>query len=293
LTTSGRIFLNENLNHPENRINVALFGLMGTEWFHDWFLEALNFPTSAVVYPPANENGVRPDLRVVDPSTDLTLGWVEVELGTNQGQVDQYRSRFAEPVRTVWGRREQGGDLSLEEVADRLEQPSPDVGTQVRFNCEHLAQQIRQDLRGFRPSAPRAEVSVEMRSHPLVVALTSRLGERLLFTTGPLPPGFLKADTTGEQGFSLRVRRGDASGSVSLLAISGGRPFVLLPPHAKLSRCLPRHGPLVDDFADLIAEMGCNLRTFGEQQRPMLPLHTVLDRIDDIAAMVLLLAEQR
>lgn len=104
-----------------------------------------------------------PRRRSIDRATQA---WIEVELGTNPAQVDQYRARLIEPIRTVWGRVEHGGDLSFEQIADRLEQLTPDVGSQVRFNCDHLARQIRQELDGFRGSAPRTDVSAEMRAPP-------------------------------------------------------------------------------------------------------------------------------
>lgn len=94
-----------------------------------------------------------------------------------------------------------------------------------------------------------------------------RLGERMQFTTGTVPPGILKADTTGERGFSLRVRRRDAPGTVSLLSISGGQPIVGLPPHSRLERCLP-HSSHVDESADLLLDLGCDICMYGERQRP-------------------------
>lgn len=47
-----RIFVNEDLSRPENRINVALFGLMAQDWFRTWLLRSLDMPENAIVFPP-------------------------------------------------------------------------------------------------------------------------------------------------------------------------------------------------------------------------------------------------
>ena len=35
------IFIYEDLTKMENRVNVALFGMMTQDWFREWFLEKL------------------------------------------------------------------------------------------------------------------------------------------------------------------------------------------------------------------------------------------------------------
>ena len=107
------IFIREDLSKPENRINVAMFGLMTQDWFRTWFLERLDLSTDAVVYPPVNESGKRPDFRV-DSFDGSVLARIEVELGADPGQVANYAKTFAEPVKSVFGRRSHGGDLSLD-----------------------------------------------------------------------------------------------------------------------------------------------------------------------------------
>lgn len=286
------VFLNENLRHPENRINVALFGLLTQDWLRGWFLERLDLPTEAIVYPPTNENGVRPDFKVV--GVDGTpLAWVEVELGTNPGQVADYRSRFAEPIRTVYGRRSHGGDLSLEEVADRLAEESG-LPAQTKLNVQHLHDQIRQGLSGFSASSlPRAEVSAQMREHPLVAGLVERLGNKLLFTTGAIAEGHVKADTNKEQGFSLRVKsRVATNGTISVVTISGGQPVIYVPSLAKLNRYLPAHSEEVAAFAALLSDLGCDLRLYGERQRPSVPMDVALVELDRLAERVAALADR-
>lgn len=85
------IFVNESLDPLENRINLALFGPMTQSWLREWFVQKLDIPVNSLVYPPTNEGGVHPDLRVVTPD-GTTLAWIEVELGTNPAQVANYRA---------------------------------------------------------------------------------------------------------------------------------------------------------------------------------------------------------
>lgn len=285
------LFLNEDLAHPENRINVALFGLMTQDWLRTWFLEQLELPLDAVVYPPMNESGVRPDLKAV--GTDgSTLAWIEVELGTNPGQVADYQSRLSAPIKTVYGRRSHGGDLSLEQVADHLS-AERELPPQTKLNIQHLHDQIRQGLSGFSSSSSvREDVSDEMKENPLVSGLKDRLDGKLRFTTGRIPAGYLKADTNKRQGFSLRVNsRISSSGSLSLLAISGGRPDVILPSRMKLDRYLPTHGREVADYASLLLELGCDIGLYEELQRPSIPLEVMIKALDRVAECVSKLAD--
>ena len=155
------LFLSEDLKKPENRINVALFGLMQQDWFRKWFLSELRLPTDAVVYPPTNTKGARPDLKAKGPD-GATLAWIEVEVGTNVAQAEDYRQRYRpEPVKTLWGKQDSGGDLSLEEIANYLDHQT-DLRPQIGINVQYLRKQIRQALGEHSQSSQRANVSDEM-----------------------------------------------------------------------------------------------------------------------------------
>lgn len=287
------LFLNEDLSRPENRINIAMFGLMTLDWFRTWFLQRLGLSADAVIYPPTNENGVRPDFKV-DAFDGSTIARIEVELGTNPAQVANYRERFAEPIRTVFGRRRHKGDLSLEEIAERLEEEMGRLEPQALVNVRHLHNQIIQELRGFSSSSSvRAEVSDEMQENPLVAGLRERLGNKLQFTTGSVPIGYLKADTNSNQGFSLRVNsRQSSSGTLSLLNITGGRPTVFFPARTKLDHYLPNHAKEVTAYADVLSELGLDIGAYAEKERPKLPLETVVGALDRISACVAALADR-
>ena len=287
-----QIFVNEVLSNPENRINVALFGLMTQDWLRTWFLEQLAFPTDAVIYPPVNEQGKRPDF-TVDGVDGLKLAWIEVELDYDAAQLEEYRSRFEEPVKAVWGRRAHGGDLSLEEVAERLRSELPNLTPQTRVNVEHLLKQFDQHLYGRSPSSSRAEVSDEMLDHPLVVGLRERLGDKLKFTAGRGQPGILTADTNSDKGFSLRAysRVSRSRKSVSLLNISNGRPEVRFQPLDHLEKYLPDHPSEVADYAQLLFELGTDIGRFTGRQSGSLEVEVVVDALDRISDCVVAFAD--
>ena len=289
-------FVNEDLSKPENRINVALFGLMPQDWFREWFLKELNLPTDAVVYPPTNNQGARPDLKV-EAYDGSTLAWIEVELGTNEGQVEDYNRRYPnQQVKAIWGRQGSGGDLSLEEIAGFLASQK-DLSKQTQVNVDHLRKLIREGLEGASRSTGRACVSDEMRCHPLVVRLTYRLGDKLLSNRGlgAPPVGYLKADTTdtpNNQGFSLGVNSPVSSnGRLSVMSITAGRPKVYFPALSKLEKFLPNHDTAIKDYASLLKDMGLDIGKYEENQRPSLPLDTVLGKLSELASCVQALAE--
>ena len=278
------LFVNEDISKPENRVNLALFSLMQQDWFRVWLLKSLCLPADAVVYPPVNVHSRRPDLKVVRDGSVLAM--IEVELGTDRGQAEDYRETFHnQEVKTIWGKRKSGGDLSLEEIAEFLEEPRC-LSPQTRMNVQHLGKLIEEGLSGHSPSGERGNVSEQMWEHTLVVALRDRLGDRLVATTDRVGIGHLKADTVGQEGFSLKVNRRDRSGEVALFSIRGGA-HLIFPSRQRLNRCLPNHRAEVDAYMSLITMMGCDVDVRGENARPRLSLDPNLDvllgRVDELA----------
>ena len=280
------LFVNEDVSKPENRVNLALFSVMQQDWFREWFLKKLCLSSDAVVYPPMNVGSRRPDFKVVCGCSEPVM--IEVELGTNLPQAEDYLEQFGR-AKTVWGRQEGGGDLSLEEVAkflaESLEKPGC-LSPQTRINVQHLIKLIEEGLRGHSSPAQRGAVSEEMWDHSLVSALRVRLGDGLEATTKRVGNGLLKADTVGKKGFSLKVNRRDRSGEVALISINAGG-YLIFPSRQKLIRCLPNHRAEVDAYMSLVTTMGCDVDVHGQNARPRLPLdpnlNAVLGRVDELA----------
>ena len=253
-----RLFVNEHLSRPENRINVALFGLMAQDWFRIWLLLRLDMPENAIVFPPTNTGPQRPDFTIEDPVTGKTFGWIEVEIGSDEGQLRRYSEYFMrefgkeDSVKSICGR---GGDLSLECISSRLKTEldagtlAPQSGLSVRLLRKLIDQALGRDASASKP----VPVSERMKDHWLVRALTHRLGDRLDFDLKPAVPNRLKANARGESGFSLRVQSPIPSGrEVSILNVRGGAEDVRFASRAHLERHLPDHR------ADAIAAW-CNL----------------------------------
>ena len=96
-----------------------------------------------------------------------------------------------------------------------------------------------------------------------------------------------------EQGFSLRVNsRVSTNGTLSILAISGGRPTVIFPARSKLERYLPAHRGEIAAYAELLDRLGCDIGSYEERQRPSLPLEEVLTALDELAGCVSALADR-
>ena len=283
------LFLHEYLAKPENRVNVALFALMQQQWFRRWFLQRLELPTDAIVYPPTQQCGRRPDLKVVD-SEGEQLALIEVELSKDTSQIDDYRRAFGQDtIKALWGTREHGGDLSLEEIAEHLKGQAA-LHPQVAVNVQQLVQLIEEGLRGHASAPGRDTLSPEMREHSLVASLCDLLGDRIRFNLAgnqPPPSGYLKADTTAtlnNRGFSLRVYSPrPASKTVSVLSITGGRETVYFPSlpmlEAKLSHC----PEAVAAYRSALCDMQLDIGKFATRERPHLPLDTVLRNLDRLA----------
>ncbi|MXY20260.1 MAG: hypothetical protein F4Y49_02875 [Dehalococcoidia bacterium] len=290
----SQIFTNEDTSKPENRVNLALFSLMPQDWLREWFLEKLNLPPDSILYPPTNEQGARPDLKVETPDGSTTA-WIEVELGTNVEQIEDYRSRYREPIKSVWGRRDHGGDLSLEEIRDFLSRRVGSLPRQTEVNVRHLRKLIKDGLDGHSVSQERTEVSEKVRCHPFVVGLEERLGDKLKFTRGRINPGELKADAIMEDGFSLRAFSPvSTTGSVFLLNIRGGSQQAKFPNKLWLEKYLPDdRSSAIEEYVALLNEIGLNIDTgkTNVYARGSLCVDDVLPYLDDLAKCVLTLVD--
>ena len=291
MSGSDNLHLREDLDKRENRVNVALFSLMQQHWFREWILTSLDLPADAIVYPPATEQSLRPDLKVVNIEGQ-ELAWIEVELGKNEEQYECYvKAYHRERVKRLWGKRSHQGDLSLEEVAERVG-AERGLHPQVAKNAEQLVGLIRDGLAAHTQALGRSRLSPEMRGHPLVDELGKWLGDRLQFDLGnaaPPDPGELKVDTTdtaNNRGFSLRVYTPESKlpdKTVSLMSISGGRDRVHFPSFLKLKQYLPGCRDAVGDFRSALCGLNLDIGKFALEERPSLRLATVLANVEGLA----------
>ena len=288
----SQIFANEDLSKAENRVNVALFGLLPQDWFREWFLEKLNLPLDSILYPPTNEGEVRPDLKV-EALDSSTIAWIEVELGTDSEQISRYGNQLPEPVKAVWGKRGSGGDLSLEEISEFLSESADSQSPQTQVNVRHLKKLIDDGLRGHSQSQKRSEVPEKMLAHPFVVSMTELLGDKLKYTTGRINPGELKADAIKEDGFTLRAFSPvSTTRTVFLLNIEGGSQQIKFPNKAWLERFIPSRQAEIEEYTAFLSRMDFNIDTGKTNVYATGSLHVdvVLPHLEELARCVRALA---
>lgn len=127
-----------------------------------------------------------------------------------------------------------------------------------------------------------------MRNTPLVVGLTRRLGGRLAFTTGPIPIGCLRADTTtargdSNMGISIRINSQTFPGdTVPLLSKASNMVKVEFAPRVKLSKHLP-NSEETEAYAQVLSSLGLDISQFRYRQKPSLHIEVVLDALDQIS----------
>ena len=166
------IFVNEDLKRPENRINAAMFEVMVQRWFRTWLLWQLGIAGNAIIYPPTNSETMRPNFTIEDRDTRETLGWIEVEIGRDPGQLSRYQDHFAEPVKSILGH---GGDVSLVCIACRLEceLDAETLEPQARLSVLLLRKLIANALSEAASDSKPVRVSSKMKGHWLIQALTN------------------------------------------------------------------------------------------------------------------------
>ncbi len=228
------LFVREDLSKLENRINVALFGLLAVARFHEWLVGRLGFFAAVVIYPTTNvvgdQGSIRPDFVVKHAETEEILAWIEVECWRDDAQLARFRSLLRERVIAIWGRTGTPADLGLDEIAAFLD--AFDVGgehPQVRHNLAHLRKLIGEVLDGaaartYKPM-PVADAVLQT---PFVRALRDALGVLLsLDVGGPMRPGEIRANTRGERGFlmqSMHTGCCDAACGALRCVQSGNKP---------------------------------------------------------------------
>ena len=137
-------------------------------------------------------------------------------------------------------------------------------------------------------SGGEGDVSTEMRESPFVQGLERQLGDRLKFHPENAPAGSLRASAISPRGFSLRTS--PSSGDVSLLHISGGKQGVNFPAKEQLLNGLENRSKEVDDYAEVLLELGLDIEILEPRQPGNLPLDDVLGALDQISECVAALA---
>jgi hypothetical protein len=286
------LFVNEDISKPENRTNLALFGLMLVPDIRTWLLKRLALPTDSIVYPPQNTAGGRPDFVVVGPD-ETVVSWIEVELGgANVSQLKQDRGQLSEPVKSVVGPKSAGGDVSLEEIAEVVNGPQfQDLDRQQTVHVGVFTALVK-DVAGKTTLFAYVHPEDQIRARPIVRELANALGNTLRFGTPPITPGTAQISTITQKGWTLRVfSKAAAGGTVSLMRDQvSSKSEVRLPSRARLERCFPTAEDRVAAYVSPWNELGADLAALGERQSLAVAEKAVLDHLDRVAECVRALA---
>lgn len=287
------IFVNEDVSKPENRVNLALLGLLNNSQFREWIIQRLKLPGDSVFYPPQNVMGtLRPDFVVTSSTREQVHGWVEVELGSeNVAQLTEYRKNLKERVISIVGecKPDCRCDLSLTEIAKELEEWLPGLKAQQKISVEIVITLI---TRNHTPSRTPQPPNPIIETLPIMRLFKEHLGHILEFGLPPVLPGRVLITTITQNGWTLRVFAPGALGrSVSLMWDQRlGRGVIRLPSAEHLLRYLPEADDAISDFSQKMRMLGFNIERIKGAQSIAVPEQTILAVMDSLAPLIRRLA---
>lgn len=293
------LHLKEDLSKPENRTNLALFGILNVPEVKEYIWKYLDLPIG-IILPSSNlkdeefTTTERPDFKVVpDLHSKEVLAYIEVELGPeDREQVRRYGTRKI-PIRSVVGKETyvskcKARAISLESIGEvaRRVQPSYE-GSQLSASIELFLQLVQYYVTDghFSDSGKRAPISQAMKGSFIVKGLMERLGEGAITFEGKAQPGRFAVDTVKENGFSLRVySRVSSARSVSLMTRTAGRREITFPSARNLEKYLPNRKDEILAYLNLIKRLGARDNdALNETERAKLPLSIVEENLDVFA----------
>ena len=131
-------------------------------------------------------------------------------------------------------------------------------------------------------------VSDKMREHPLVKILSDRLDVSFELKS-KLNPGDLEMNTIKEKGFSLRIysRESKNRHSLSIMALTKVRPFIILHSKLKLEEYIPKtKEESINQFTSIIANMGFDIEGINTNQMVHVPVELILKHILELLPVI-------
>ncbi|MDA0771101.1 MAG: hypothetical protein O2821_12915 [Chloroflexi bacterium] len=294
-----KLFVNEDVSKPENRLNVALFGLLNVPRFREWFISRFEVPEDSLFFPPQNVTAnLRPDFVVTSPTKNMVHGWIEVELGSeNTAQLSAYREHMKGKIISIAGREVSGCRqltdcyLSLDEISARIVKLKPELDSQQLISAEVVTTLIDQKS-GTSSSYAYIDPDSEIKNLPIMRMFEEHLGDILEFGTTPVPPGRVVITTGTQKGWTLRVfAREAASKSISLMWDQTlGAEVVRVPSVDHLRRYLPEAVGTISDFAQAIRELGFDAERVTGRESVPIAARKILAAMDTLAPIIRRLA---
>jgi hypothetical protein len=257
---------------------------------------------NCVIYPAPNLvtgefiTTNRPDFKIVKDGK--FVGYIEVELGKDISQVNKYNRNTPEDVRiySIFGKKSDGGDLSLEEIFYFLKniQSKTSKESQPYWSMELLLKLIEYYVieGNFKSNNKRAPISDKMRISFLITALYEGIGTQNILDkdSEKAEKGKILLNTVAESGFSVRVfARNSSSGSFSLMWRSGGLETIHFPAYVKMKKYIANK-EFIERYTDLLIELGCtDIKEISERQSTGLNIRTVEDNVNELIDCIKLL----
>ena len=271
------LFIGDQLDKPENRMNHVLFGLFINNEYRREILRQLDMSENAIIYKPKDQiwggTSARPDF-AIESYDGRILAYIEVELDKDPAQLDRYRRHAGVPVYS-FGREDRDHNITLQtlvKIAEDISEEGPDP--QFVLMVRHFAKQVS-EASGIRKSPPRGPVKAEMLKTPLGKALTTAG----MVNWGEDAPkrGRFYGWTRGPNGLGVGVfSRQSNDKIVSLFYLQAGRPIIHFRSYSRLVEYLPDRRAELDAWADFIElRLGGDTRTIGRRETSPAELNLV------------------
>jgi hypothetical protein len=265
-------FVREDLEKPENRVNLALFGCLCIEAFRDRVLEYLDLSRAAVLRRRSFDGtSERPDFEVIMAQKPAAV--IEVELGgRNEDQLRRYGRHWGRVISIVGKDTDiSANDKSLEQIKHIAEEVSTKLEGQPEANLKHLIETITVGLDRVTVQRAIERVLPEwFLEHPGLAVFEGLLNE----------PKFIENRSPTQGGVSLRLMRygrqdvdAGRGGFALISARSRDLDNILVPTREELQRRLRgRHKDWGTRFADLIDQLAVPPRHPMRNNREAVPV---------------------
>ncbi|WP_338433268.1 hypothetical protein [Clostridium tyrobutyricum] len=298
------IYFKEDTSKAENRVNITLFHLLMNNDIKKYIDKKLKLDQDTVIYPASNliteefNTNDRPDFNIV--KNEEVIGYIEVELGKDIAQVKKYNEKTPKNVKiySIFGRKHDGGDLSLEEIYEfvKIKQESISNNSQTYWSIELLLNLLKYYIinGNFKNENKRTSISDKMKNTNIIKNLYEGIGkEKILDKIGDKSrQGMILINTIKDNGFSIRAFSRNASNrSFSIMARSGGRQLIQFPSYKKLKYYISNN-EFVEKYTELLVSLGAkDIKEIEKEQRETLDLSIVEEHINDIVQCIKILID--
>lgn len=295
--------IHEDTSKPENRVNITLFHLLMNEGIKNMITEKLGLDKNCVIFPASGlviEDFVsshRPDF-VIQLNNDI-IGYIEVELGKDLAQVKTYKDLARDDIKiySIFGKKEYGGDLSLEEIYSFVKNKKGKIpnDSQEHYSMKLLLELIKYYVidGNYKANNKRTSISDGMKDTPIIKALYNSIDNDKIIDEegGKIVEGKLLINTISQSGYSVRVySRESKNKQLSIMARSKGEPRIQFPSYKKMKNYLPNNIDFVEEYTNLLENLGAmTIKEIDKTERVSINLSDVEKNIDKMINVIKML----